>query len=97
MIKNFKFKDVDIVFNMRNLPHYDQEYLRTMTFEVTGDRSVKNTGRLFKDYYPDADNFALFNNKKVMNRYMSEFMGQWTNTVSHLLHGKKYYFAWTYF
>ena len=82
---------------MRNLPHYDQEYLRTMTFEAIGDRSVKQTGRLFKDYYSDADNFALFNNKKVMNRYMSEFIGQWTNTASHLLHGKKYYFAWTYF
>ena len=95
-MKDFRFKDVDIIFNIKKLPHYDQEYLRTMAFEATGDRSVKQSGKSFEDYYPNADNFALFNHENVMFDYMSEFIGQWTNTASHLLHGKKYYFAWTY-
>ena len=96
MIKNFKFKDVEIVFNMRNLPHYDQEYLRTMTFETIGNRSVKNSGKRFLDYYPNAYNFTMFNSKSTMINYMGDFYDEYSLTASHLLHGKKYYFAWTH-
>ena len=70
MTRDFKFKDVDVVFNIKRLPHYDQEYLRTMVFETIGARSVKNSGTPFSDYYPNAYNFTLFNSKKVMLNYM---------------------------
>ena len=94
--RNFKFKDVDVVFNIKKLPHYDQEYLRTMTFEVIGDRSVKHTGQPFNSYYKNAGNFSLFNSKTVMNDYMSDFVGKIAVAASHLLNGKKYWLAWTY-
>jgi hypothetical protein len=94
--RNFKFKDVDVVFNIKKLPHYDQEYLRTMTFEVIGDRSVNQSGRSFDSYYKNAGNFSLFNSKTVMDDYMSDFAGRSTSAGSHLLNGKKYWMAWTY-
>jgi len=96
MIKDFRFKDVDIIFNIKKLPHYDQEYLRTMIFETIGEHSVKNTGQSFKDYYPNANNFSLFNDHTVMLNYMSEFYDEHSCTASHLLDGKKYYFVWTH-
>tara|TARA_Y100000310_G_scaffold262808_1_gene272624 strand:- start:27 stop:323 length:297 start_codon:yes stop_codon:yes gene_type:complete len=96
MIKDFRFKDVDIIFNIKKLPQYDQEYLRTMVFETIGERSVKNTGRIYRDYYPNAKNFSLFNDHAIMLNYMSEFYDGYSCTISHLLHGKKYYFAWTH-
>ena len=96
MVKDFKFKDVDVIFDMKRLPHYDQEYLRTLAFETTGNRSVKASGMSFGQKYPNANNFSLFNDEEMMIDYMSEFTGKWSNTASHLLHGKKYYFAWTH-
>jgi len=95
-MKNFKFKLVDLTFDMKRLPSYDQEYLRTMVFETIGQKSVKNSGKQFKDAYPHPDNFTLFNDEVEMLNYMSDFTGKYDNTASHLLHGKKYYFAWTY-
>ena len=38
-MENFKFKDVETTFDFRKLAHYDQEYLRTMTFETINERS----------------------------------------------------------
>lgn len=92
----FKFRDVDMTFNFKKLPSYDQEYLRTMVFEQVNSRSVKASGEPFNDYYPNAGNFALFSSKGHMSAYMSEFFGFSAHTASHLLHGKKYYFAWMY-
>ena len=85
-----------MTFDIKKLPLVDQEYLRTMVFETIGQKSVKNSGLSFASMYPDADNFTLFNNKSVMLNYMLEFNGEYANTASHLLEGKKFWFAWTY-
>tara|TARA_R100001594_G_scaffold145462_1_gene195694 strand:- start:293 stop:589 length:297 start_codon:yes stop_codon:yes gene_type:complete len=93
----FRFKDVDITFDFNKIPSYDREYLKTMVIETVNEKSVKNSGRPFDSYYEDADNFVLFNNNGKMYNWMSDFMGEWSHTASHLLHGKKYYFAWTFY
>ena len=49
-MENFKFKDVETTFDFRKLAHYDQEYLRTMTFETVNERSVKHSGIDFSNY-----------------------------------------------
>ncbi len=96
-MENFKFKDVESTFDFRKLAHYDQEYLRTMTFETINERSVNNSGVTFKDRYPYADNFTLFTSEDEMYNYMADFNGHLGKTASHLLHGKKYWLAWTWF
>ena len=61
----FKFRDVDLTFNFRKLPPCDQDYLKSMMYEITKERSVKHSGINFYNYYPNADNFIctkLFNN-----------------------------------
>ena len=52
---NFKFKDVEMAFDYRKLAHYDQEYLRTMTFET-----------IMSDFNSQMDSTAshLLHNKK---------------------------------
>mgnify|MGYP003136374800 CR=1 FL=1 len=95
-MKDFKFKFVDLTFEFKKLPKYDQEYLRTMVFETIGQKSVNSSGKSFPEMYPNANNFTLFNNESTMLNYMAEFTGDYANTASHLLHGKKYWFAWSY-
>ena len=95
-MENFKFKDVETTFDFRKLAHYDQEYLRTMTFETVNERSVKHSGIDFSNFYPYANNFTLFKSYDSMINYMSDFTGEIASTASHLLHGKKYWLAWTY-
>lgn len=92
----FKFKDVDVTFNFNKLPKYDQEYIKTMTYETVGTHSVRNTGISFDKTYPNANNFMLFNDESKMHAAMSEFAHKMDCTASHLLHGKKYWLAWTY-
>jgi len=96
-MKDFKFKLVDLTFDMKKLPSVDQEYLRTMVFETIGQRSVKNSGKPFDDFYDEPSNFTLFDSETKMFNYMAEFNGDYANTASHLLEGKKFWFAWTYF
>ena len=67
-MKDFKFKQVDLTFDLKMLPSYDQEYLRTLVFETIGQRSVKNSGRPFKQFYKHAKNFTLFNDDKLYGR-----------------------------
>tara|TARA_R110002096_G_scaffold127475_1_gene275313 strand:- start:643 stop:942 length:300 start_codon:yes stop_codon:yes gene_type:complete len=95
-MKDFKFKLVDLTFDMKKLPSVDQEYLRTMVFETIGERSVKQSGKSFTGMYPNAKNFTLFDDEHTMLNYMSNYSGNMANTASHLLNGHKYYFAWTY-
>ena len=95
-MKDFKFKFVDLTFEFKKLPKYDQEYLRTMVFETIGQKSVNSSGKSFPEMYPNANNFTLFNNESVMINYMSEFMDKYSCITSHLLNGKKYWFAWTH-
>ena len=94
--QSHKFKDVDLVFNFKKLPSHDQEYLRTMFYETTLNRSVKHSGINFDNYYRLSNNFSLFDDKSAMERYMGEFITPWSNYGSHLLNGKKYYLAWTH-
>ena len=95
-MKDFKFKLVDLTFDMKKLNSYDQEYLRTMVFETIGERSVMQSGKSFTGMYPNAKNFTLFDDEHTMLNYMSNYSGNMANTASHLLNGHKYYFAWTY-
>ena len=95
-MKDFKFKFVDLTFDLKKLPKYDQEYLRTMVFETIGQKSVKSSGKSFIEMYPNANNFTLFNDEPMMLNYMTDFSGEYAQTASHLLHGKKYWFAWTH-
>ena len=95
-MQEFRFKDVDLTFNFRKLSNHDQEYLRAMTYETVKQRSVNSTGLSFNRFYPNVDNFTLFKNKETMLNYMSEFVGDYSYTASHLLEGKKYWFAWTH-
>ena len=92
----FRFKDVELTFNFRKLPTCDQDYLRILTYETVKERSIKHSGLSFDKYYPDPDNFTLFNHETTMINYMSEFSREYAYTASHLLHGKKYWFAWTH-
>lgn len=94
--EKLQFKDVEITFNFKKIPACDQEYLRTMFYETVLDRSVKFTGRTFSEFYPGATSFTMFDDEKAMKRTMSEYANAYANTASHLLHGKKYYMAWTF-
>ena len=91
-----KFKDVELTFDMRKLPAYDQEYLRTMFYETVMDRSVQNTGIPFDTYYEHAKNFTMFTSKRAMYEAMDEFIDPYAYTASHLLNGRKYWMAWTF-
>jgi len=95
-MKDFKFKLVDLAFNFKKLANYDQEYLRTLVFNTIGERSVNSTGIPFFKLYPNAQNFTLFDDESKMINEMSEYNGDFESATSHLLHGKKFYFAWTY-
>jgi len=92
----FRFKDVDITFDFNQIPSYDREYLKTMVIETVNAKSIKNSGQSFDTYYDSADNFALFNSESKMYAWMSDFYASYDHTASHLLHSKKYYFAWTF-
>ena len=92
----FRFKDVELTFNFKKLPVCDQDYLRAMTYETTKERSVKHSGIGFFNYYPSVGNFTLFNDETTMLNYMSEFVNEYSYITSHLLDGKKYWFAWTH-
>ena len=94
--EKLQFKDVEITFNFKKIPACDQEYLRTMFYETVLDRSVKFSGKTFSEFYPGAGTFTMFNDEKAMKRTMAEYVNEYANTASHLLHGKKYYMAWTF-
>ena len=95
-MQEFRFKDVELTFNFRKLPPYDQEYLRSMTYELMKERSIKHSGLNFGQYYPNANNFTLFKDEKTMINDMAEYMSEYSSKSSHILDGKKYHFAWTH-
>jgi len=94
--KEFKFKDVELAVNFKKLPMYDQEYIRTMFYETVLDRSFRHTGIGFSEYFPEATNFTVFSSEESMHNTMSEYANPYRYTASHLLHGKKYFLAWTF-
>ena len=93
---DFRFKDVELTFNFKKLSFIDQDYLKTMIFDTINNKSIKSSGLNFYEYYPNANNFTLFRNEQTMINYMAEFVGEYSYTTSHLLEGKKYWFAWTH-
>jgi len=95
-MQDFRFKDVELTFNFKKLSSVDQEYLRSMIYDTVQNKSVKSSGHNFHEYYPNADNFTLFKNEQTMINYMAEFIGNYSYIASHLLEGKKYWFAWTH-
>ena len=92
----FKFKDVDVTFDMKPLEKYDQEYLKTMAYEAVQSPSFLHSGEPFTQMYPNASNFTLFDDRRKMMYAMAEYSQQWDCYASHLLEGKKYWLAWTY-
>ena len=52
-------------FDWNRVSWKDKEYLINMVKETINERSVKCTGIPFDQMYPDADDFALFNNNKA--------------------------------
>ena len=86
-------------FDWNRVSWRDKEYLSNMVKETVNERSVKSTGIPFNKTYPDAGDFALFNNEKSKDRYMDEFYNA-ACTASHLLNphprGRKYWFVWSY-
>lgn len=92
----FKFKDVDVTFDMKPLEKYDQEYLKTMAYEAVQSPSFLHSGQSFVQMYPNASNFMLFNDYRKMQIKMNELSQHWDCYASHLLDGKKYWMAWTY-
>ena len=95
-MQDFRFKDVELTFNFKKLSFIDQDYLKTMIFDNNNNKSIKSSGHNFHEYYPNANNFTLFKNEQTMINYMLEFAGEYSYTTSHLLEGKKYWFAWTH-
>ena len=96
-MKDKNTKKIDWTFDFKKIPKHDREYLRSMAYETIENKSYKNSGKPFAKYYPNADNFTLFSDESTMEVYMNEFAVPYAYTMSHLLDGKKYYFAWTYF
>lgn len=95
-MKNRVFKDVTVTFKMKGIPRCDQMYLRDMFYETVNSKDWLHLGMPFDEKFKTASNFTLFNDEQVMEDYMSEFALPYSSTASHLLHGKKYWMAWTY-
>jgi hypothetical protein len=91
-----KFKDVEFAFELRKLAFCDQDYLKSMLYETVTDRSYKQSGKSFQSLFPGACNFTIFNDYNTMVNYMLEFSDDYAYMGTHLLHGRKYYLAWTY-
>ena len=81
-------------FDWNRVSWRDKEYLSNMVKDT-----VKSTGISFDQTYPDAGDFALFNNEKSKDHYMDEFYHA-ACISSHLLtahpRGRKYWLVWSY-
>ena len=61
-------KDVQRIvkgFDWNRVSWKDKEYLTNMVKDTINARSVKQTGIPFETKYPDAGDFALFNDKVI--------------------------------
>ena len=86
-------------FDWRKIPWYDKEYLSAMVNDTINAMSYKDTGKSFDQTYPDANDFALFNNQDARDDYENEFYHA-DHIASHLLNphkkGRKYWLVWSY-
>ena len=85
-------------FDWNRVSWKDKEYLVNMVKETVNARSVKCSGIPFETMYPDADDFALFNDEESKNAYKEEFYYSGEQS-SHLLtphpKGRKYWLVWS--
>ena len=86
-------------FDWKRVSWYDKEYLAAMVNDTITAMSYKDQGISFEKMYPDAGDFALFNDEKARDRYKAEFYHT-SHMASHLLNkhpkGRKYWFVWSY-
>jgi len=86
-------------FDWNRVSWYDKEYLAAMVNDTINSMSYKQTGISFEKTYPDASDFALFNDEKSKTKYKSEFYHS-GEMSSHLLKahpkGRKYWLVWSY-
>ena len=86
-------------FDWKKVPWYDKEYLAAMVNDTINAMSYKDKGIPFDRLYPEANDFALFNDEGAKNRYEAEFYHA-DHIASHLLNshkkGRKYWFVWSY-
>ena len=86
-------------FDWKRVSWFDKEYLAAMVNETITSMSYKASGLPFDKKYPDAGDFAIFNDEKARDRYKAEFYNS-AHMGSHLLSnhpkGRKYWFVWSY-
>tara|TARA_R110000851_G_scaffold235766_1_gene388356 strand:- start:458 stop:805 length:348 start_codon:yes stop_codon:yes gene_type:complete len=86
-------------FDWNRVSWFDKEYLSGMIHDTVNAMSFRETGQSFNNTFPEAGDFALFNDEKAVQRYTSEFYNT-ALQASHLLNrhpkGRKYYFVWSY-
>ena len=86
-------------FDWNRVSWYDKEYLAAMVNDTINSRSYKAKGIPFEQKYPDAGDYALFNDENSCKRYLGEFYHS-DSIASHLLNkhpkGRKYWLAWSY-
>ena len=86
-------------FDWNRVSWKDKEYLINMVKDTINARSVKASGIPFEIMYPDAGDFALFNDPIAKDLYREEFYNS-AEQVTHLLfphpRGRKYWLVWSY-
>ena len=86
-------------FDWNRVSWYDKEYLSAMVNDTINAMSFKDTGKSFDQTYPEAGDFALFNDEQARDRYKAEFYHA-SHMASHLLNkhpkGRKYWLVWSY-
>jgi len=86
-------------FDWSRVSWKDKEYLSNMFKETINARSVNASGVPFETMYPDAGDYALFNDKIAKDAYKKEFYHA-AEQSSHLLFphpkGRKYWLVWSY-
>ena len=86
-------------FDWKRVSWPDREYLINMVKDITKSRSVRDTGIPFNDMFPDAGEFALFNDKATKDAYKGSFYDA-DEMSSHLLSphpkGRKYWLVWAF-
>ena len=86
-------------FDWNRVSWYDKEYLGAMVNDTINSMSYKQSGISFEKTYPEADDFALFNDEQAKDSYKEEFYDA-AEAASHLLtphpRGRKYWLVWGY-
>jgi len=86
-------------FDWSRVSWKDKEYLSTMYKEAINARSYQATGIPFTTMYPEAEDFAIFNDPAAKDLYKEKFYHS-AEQATHLLfphpRGRKYWLVWSY-